>query len=263
MIDVHCHLEQSDFNRDRANVIQECRRELDAVITSCAVPDDLDLTLSLTRRHGGFLFASAGLHPSDAGRASMEDVLDYFQRIKDNANQLVAIGETGLDYNWAKDLGERDKQNNVFIHSIALAEELGLPLVIHSRDAITDCLEVLEEQNAERVHWHMFTHHASLKRVLDNGWHISVNTLLLSSREVRKIVEDCPLDHLMLETDSPWLGVNEAGKIKPKNKVRNQHTTVKKVAEMVAKIKGVTIKEVDRQTTENAKVLFQLDLLPY
>ena len=109
----------------------------------------------------------------------------------------------------------------------------------------------------------MFTHHPSLKRVLDNGWHISVNTLLLSNREVRKIVEDCPLDHLMLETDSPWLGVNEAGKIKPKNMVRNQPTTVKKVAEMVAKIKGVTIKEVDRRTTENAKALFQLDLPPY
>ena len=119
--------------------------------------------------------------------------------------------------------------------------------------------EVLEQHSANRVQLHMFTHRSSLKRVLDNGWFISVNTLLLRSKNVKKIVRDCPLERIFLETDAPWLGINEANKVKPKSEIRNEPVSVQIVAEKIAEIKKIDVKEVDVQTTENAIKFFDLD----
>jgi TatD DNase family protein len=214
--------------------------------------------MQLVHQNRGFMFATASVHPEYVKEVDAEVTRNYFRTIKANQSNIVAIGETGLDYNWIKEVEWRRKQKQLFVDSIALAESLRLPLVIHSRDACEGAIDVLEEQQAKSVQLHMFTVHPLLPRVIDNGWMVSVNTFLLRSKSVGKIVRDCPLEHLMLETDSPWLGIGEDGNIKPKDSVRNDPTAVALVAEKVATVKKVSVEEVDKQTTKNAKEFFRI-----
>jgi TatD DNase family protein len=258
MIDTHSHLEQPDFNDDRNLVIQRCKKQLQAVITSCADPRYLNLTLKLTRQYLGFVFATASIHPSYVQKYSSEDIEIYIERIKASKESIIAIGETGLDYNWIKDCEWQERQRDLFRRLIKLSKELQLPLVIHSRDAIEDVLEILEQREAKKVQMHMFTSHNFLKRVLENNWTISINTLLLRSKSQRKIVRDCPLENLMLETDSPWLGLGEDGNIKAKDVVRNEPVAIKLVAKKICDIKGVDLEKVTEQTSSNAIQLFNL-----
>jgi TatD DNase family protein len=257
LIDTHCHLDQADYDQDRHQVLTRCQKELHAVITCCAHPNDLAVTMKLTSQYQGFLFATASLHPKYI-TLSDQEIAEYFQELQANRDHLVAIGETGLDYNWVKDRSGQNRQKQLFLKSIALARELQLPLVIHSRDATEDVLEILEAHNVEKVQMHMFTKRRMLQRVIANGWLISVNTLLLRSKDVKTIVRDCPLDQLLLETDAPWLGIGPDGGIKPKYVVRNEPVAVVQVAEKVAEIKKVERVQVAEQTMKTARTFFRL-----
>lgn len=262
MIDVHCHLEQLDYDKDRDAVIRRCKQQLQAVITSCANPAHFGLTMQLVSNYQGFIFATASIHPSYVKKFSEEEIIEYIEQIKSNKDHLVAIGETGLDYNWVKEAELQEKQKQLFVRLIELAKQLQLPLVIHNRDSAEDAIEILEQHAGKQVHMHMFTNRALLNRVLDNGWLISVNTSLLRSKNVKKIVRDCPIEQLMLETDSPWLGIDSDGKIKPKDEIRNEPTSVKLVAEKIADVKKLGIEQVDQQTSSNAIKFFRLNIKP-
>jgi TatD DNase family protein len=186
------------------------------------------------------------------------EVEAFIQEIRANRRDLVAIGETGLDYNWVRDMEGQVKQKQLFAQFITIAEQLQLPLVIHSRNAALDTVELLEQAGARKVQMHMFTKHSVVQRVIDNGWFISVNTSLLKSKSLRKIVRDTPLEQLLLETDSPWLGIDIDGHLKPRDEVRNEPTSIQRVAEKIGEIKKIDVVEVDNQTTTNAKDLFNL-----
>ena len=258
MIDTHCHLEQSDYSKDRDVVIERCKHQLQAVVISCSNFKHFNTTLQLVRQHKGFVFAATSVHPQYVKEIDEKELRKYFEMIRSNKENIVAIGETGLDYNWIKETEWQEKQKQLFIRFIDLANQLLLPLVIHSRDAAETVVDILEKYKTKSVQMHMFTKRALLKRVIDNGWLISVNTLLLRSKNVKKIVRDCPLEQLMLETDSPWLGIDKDGKLKPKDIVRNEPIAVRLVAEKIAQIKKIKIENVDRQTTENAIKFFSL-----
>jgi TatD DNase family protein len=264
MIDVHCHLEQKNYDHDREKVIELCKNELDAVVTTCAHPKDFDLTMQMVDKHRNFIFAATSIHPEYVKDITEVQKEDYIQMIKRNKEKITAIGETGTDYWWIKDGEWRIKQRELFIEMIDLADSLRLPLVIHSRNsreskkAIQDAIDTLEESNANRVQMHMYSSRRWLNRVLKNDWMISVNTLLLRSKGIRKIVRDTPLNQLMLETDAPWLAVGEDGKIKKPAQKRNLPTAVKQVAEKIAEIKKTTIEEVDAVTTDSAKNFFNM-----
>jgi len=258
MIDTHCHLEQPDYHNDRDVVIERCKKKLHAVITSCAHPKDFDLTMALVKRYPGFVFATASVHPKYVKDIDSVDLEKYLKLIHSHRNSLVAIGETGLDFNWITESEERERQKQLFITLMTVAQKFQLPLVIHSRDATEEVVNILTEMNAKSVQMHMFTSRPLLKQVIDKGWMISVNTLLLRSKNVKKIVRDCPLEQLMLETDSPWLGIGNDGNIKPKDMVRNEPTAVNRVAEEIAGIKKIDLEDVDEQTTTNVRTFFSI-----
>jgi len=260
MIDTHCHLAQPDYDVDRDDVVTACQTQLHAVVTSCAHPDHLDTTLRLVHAYPGFVFAAASLHPRYVNDFRNDEINAYLDRIRAHRADLVAIGETGLDYHWITDAPSQAKQRRLFSHMITLAHDLDLPLVIHSRDATDATIQLLEAHHARRVQMHMFTSHPHLPRILHNHWRISVNTLLLRSKTVKKVVRDCPLDHLMLETDAPWLGVGEDSTLKPKHLVRNTPSAVHQVAQKIADIKHFPLLRVDEQTTANAIAFFHLPL---
>ncbi|MEM5829853.1 MAG: TatD family hydrolase [Candidatus Aenigmatarchaeota archaeon] len=245
MIDVHCHLEQPDYNSDRDEVIEKCKRELKAIITSCAHPKDFELTMQLVEKHKGFVFATAGIHPEYIKEISEREKAEFFDLLRKNEDKLVGIGEIGLDF-LIEEQEWREKQKELFYDFISLANELKKPLVIHARKAFAEAIEILEAQKAKNVLMHFFSAKELLKKVIENGWYISVNTTLLTSKKIKKIVRDMPLERILTETDSPWLGLEG----------RNDPSSIKLVIRKIAEIKKVGEEKIDKLTTENAIKFF-------
>jgi TatD DNase family protein len=250
MIDVHCHLEQKDYEKDRDEVIKNCERELRAVITCCCHPDDFDLTMEMVEKYKNFVFATVSIHPEYIKEIEHLRVDDFLKKIEENKEKIVGIGETGLDF-IIEEPEWKEKQKELFIKFIDLAKNLNLPLVIHARKAFAEAIEILEKFGAKRVLMHFFTVKELLPKIIKNGWSISVNTTLLNSKKIKKIVRDLPIEKIMTETDSPWLGPNGT---------RNDPTSVKFVIEKIAEIKKIDFKEVDNITTQNVIEFFNLKI---
>lgn len=250
MVDVHCHLEQEDFDKDRQKVIGSCREKLKSIITCCCHPRDFDLTLDLVKRYKNFIFGAFSIHPEYIKEISEEEIEDFFKKLRENKENITGIGETGLDY-IIEEAEFREKQKDLFLKFIQLAEDLGKPLITHSRRAFFEVVEILEERRIKSVLMHFFTAEELLPKIMENGWFISVNTTLLNSKKIKRIVEALPLEKILTETDSPWLGGE--GK-------RNSPLTVKSVIEGISEIKRMRFEEVDRITTQNAIEFFKLPI---
>jgi len=251
MIDVHCHLEQENYQRDRDQVIKKCKQKLNAIVTCCAYPDDFDLTMQMLNNHKNFIFATFSIHPIYVKEINEKQKNEFFNLITENKDIVSGIGETGLDYNHVKEDSWREKQKELFVGHISLAKKLGKPLVIHSRDSTEDAIKILEKEDAKNVLMHLFGARHLLEKVKNNGWFISVGPIVMRSKNHKKIVRDMPIEKVLLETDSPWFG--------PEGK-RNDSTAVISVANRIAEIKKMTVEEVDKQTTENAIKFFNLTI---
>jgi len=243
MIDVHCHLENEDYDKDRDSVIEDCKKELRGLVTSCAHPKDFDLTMKLVEKYKNFVFCTCSIHPIYVKEITTEQKNDFFSLLRENKDKITGIGETGLDYYWTKEKEWREKQKQLFREHISLARELNKPLVIHARESYEDCIEILEQERAERVDLHMFGGRTLLERVLSNQWCISMNAIVLKSKNHKKIVRDIPLDRIMLETDAPWLDPDGG---------RNTPLAIKTVAQKIAEIKKLSYDEVWKICGQNA-----------
>jgi TatD DNase family protein len=251
MIDAHCHLEQHDYNLDRDDVIERCKKQLNAVVTCCAHPDDFNLTMEMVEKYRNFIFASFSIHPIYIKDISEKQKDEFIQLLINNNDKIVAIGETGLDYFHVKEDSWHQKQKELFIEFINLSKQLKKPLVIHSRDSTEDTIKILEQEDAKNVLMHLFGARKLLQRVIENNWFISVGPIVLRSKDHKKIVRDMPFDKILLETDSPWFG--------PEGK-RNEPTAVAMVANRIAEIKKTTIEKVDKTTNQNAIRFFDLKI---
>ena len=254
MIDCHCHLEQKNYNKDRAQIIEKCKKELRALITCCAHSKDVDLTLEIVKKYKDFIFCSIGLHPIYIKELTEEQIQKTIQAIKENKNHIVAIGEAGLDYFWIKEQKWQEKQKILFKKLINLAKELNLPLIIHSRKASEDTIKILEEEGMQNklVLMHLFQDRKNLQKIIDNNWLISIGPGIKKSKDIRKIARDMPINKILLETDSPWFAQEGQEKGIPLN--------IKIAAQKIAEIKKTTIKEIEKQTDLNAIEFFNLKI---
>lgn len=258
MIDTHCHLEQPDYSTDRDKVIEKCKQQLKAVITSCAHPKDLDLTLQIVDEHKNFVFAVAGIHPEYIKEISTKEVEIYIEKIKENREKIAGIGEVGLDFAYVKEADWQQKQKELFVQFISFAKELKLPIVAHSRGAYEEVVRILEQEDAKKVQLHLFGDNRLVKRVAENGWRVSIGPIVLRSKKHYQITRDMPLELLLAETDAPW---NAPEVFLEGKKVRNEPTAVKVVAEKIAEIKKLNFEEVWKACGENAIKLFGLDFV--
>lgn len=248
MIDAHCHLEQKDYDTDREEVVARCKNLLDAVVFSCARPKDFEKSIEIAEKYKGFAYLTSGIHPEYIKELSEEEITAFFEKLRQNREKIVGIGECGLDYYWTKEPEWREKQKELFKRHIELAKELNLPLVIHSREAEADCLDILEEQNTKNVLMHFFSEKTLAERVAQNGYFVSFNTLVLRSKNHRKILKKIPLEKIMTETDAPWLGFGQ----------RNEPIAVKEVVEKIASLLKKSVKEIDEITTKNARNFYAI-----
>lgn len=255
MIDTHCHLELEDFDRDRASVIERARVSgVEIIITVGTDLSDAIKAMRLSEEYPSLYFA-AGIHPHDAKDFSNETykaLLDILKHPK-----AVAVGETGLDY--YRDMSPREIQRDVFKRHIELSLCLDLPLIIHSRNATEDTMKVIEDFNVTKAVLHCFSGSPEFARwAVRRGLYISIAgpVTFENSKKLPDIVRDLPDELVLIETDAPYLSpVPERGK-------RNEPAFLVHTAKKVAELRGVSLEDIDRTTTLNAKMLFKIDSLP-
>lgn len=253
-IDTHAHLTFPEFALDLPDVIRRAKEaNLEAIVNIALDDEALKKSLALSSEYPGYIFTAAGIHPQEAAQWQESD----YQRFKEIARQhkLVAIGETGLDYHYK--LSPVDRQQQVFRRFLELCQELDLPAVIHSRDAARDTLTILREENKGRLKGvlHCFAGDMELgQAALEMGLYISftANITYPKADNLREAVKLIPLERTMIETDCPFLAPQAF------RGTRNEPAYVVKVAEKIAEIKNISVAEVAKVTTENAKKLFGL-----
>ncbi|MCL0072266.1 YchF/TatD family DNA exonuclease [Thermodesulfovibrionales bacterium] len=249
MIDTHCHLEMDAFDGDREEIIKKARDAgLEFIITVGSDLQGCKETVALARQYD-FIYAAVGIHPHNS-KDFREDV---FTRIKEwsKDDKVVAIGEVGLDYHY--DHSPRDVQRNVFIRQIEYAKETDLPLVVHSRESKWDTLKILEETNITKGVMHCFSGDIEMaEKAMAMGLYISIAgpVTFKNTSRLREIVKFIPDDYLLIETDAPYLAPE------PLRGKRNEPAFVVHTAKFLAGLRGVSIGDIERITSVNAKRLF-------
>ena len=254
--DTHAHYDDDKFNEDREEVLKKI---YNAGVTKCInMGCDIESSkkaIEIANNHD-FIYAAVGLHPEEIPQ-SEEEMWKTILQIKDLAVQnkkVVAIGEIGLDYYWNKENKEIQKQ--AFIKQIELANELKLPVSIHTRDAIDDMISIIRNYKIENggvLHCCPFNREL-VKHGLENGLYIGFGgtSTFKNSRNAKEIVNMVPNDRILIETDSPYLSPE------PKRGTRNDSSNLKYVVEKLAEYKDIEPEKMAKLTYENATRLFRI-----
>ena len=253
LVDSHCHLDDKKFDEDRSAVIERAREAGLRYILSIGTgdgPPDLESAVRLANKYP-WVFATVGVHPNDAPKADAHSFADLERLIKHP--KVSAIGEIGLDYHWGV---PKEIQLPLFMRQLEIAAQAQMPVIIHTRDAWADTIEVL------RTHWsgtglgcvmHCFTGNADQAReCLDLGFHLAFGGVATfpKAAEIREAARITPSDRLLIETDSPYLApVPYRGK-------RNEPAFVAHTARAIADVRTVSIEQFAAETTANFERLF-------
>lgn len=251
LFDSHCHLTDEKFAGEVPAVLERAAANgVLRMVTISSDPDDTEAALEIARAHDN-VWATAGIHPHAVGKFGK----DAISQIADLAgdDRIVAIGETGLDYYY--DNSPRSAQRQALRRHVELADDLALPLIVHSREADEDTIAVIREVEGEVFGvLHCFDGEVELFEAgVEAGWMISFSGLItFKNYEKEGLIRAVPPDQLLIETDSPYLApVPHRGK-------RNEPAYVRAVAETIAHIRGEPIEELAALTTRNANRFYGL-----
>lgn len=253
LIDSHAHIQGKEYAGEATAVIERARAAGVEQIIAVGGAGDVSSNSEAVALADSFanVYATVGMHPHDA-----KDVgEDSLQKLKELAlhPKVIAVGETGLDYYY--DHSPRDVQRRVFTQFIHMARETGLPIVVHERDAASEGAELLRSEGEGKLRGviHCFTGtYEAARAYLDLGFYISFTGIITfkNAEALRDVAHRVPLERILVETDSPYLTpVPHRGR-------RNEPAYVRLVAETVANIKGLSLEEVARITTDNTCRLF-------
>lgn len=256
-VDTHCHIAGPEFVDDLDAVVDRAKAAgLAHAFVILAADDETELrqAAAVSARWAEVRYA-IGVHPHAAGKCpDGASAAALVRRCIDEQPQVRAVGEIGLDYHY--DFAPRDAQQAVFRAQIALARELGLPIVIHTREAEDDTFAILAEPEAAGVGgaFHCFTgDRAMARRALDIGFYISLAGIVTFPRalELKEVAKLVPLDRLLIETDSPFLAPV------PHRGTRNEPAHVTRVAEVIAELRGTTPDAIGEAALANFRRLFK------
>jgi TatD DNase family protein len=253
LTDTHTHLYLKEFDEDRDETVQ---RAFDAGVEYLLLPNidsnTVESLLALCQKYPSNIFPMMGLHPSDV----KENYLDELAIVEGllEKERFYAIGETGMDLYWDKTFVEEQKLS--LRKHLELAKKHKLPIVLHSRDAFDEIFEIIDDTIGENLTgvFHCFTGtNEQAKKIIDWGFKLGIGGVLtFKNSGLDKAIADIPLQHLVLETDSPFLAP------KPFRGKRNESAYIYHVAHQLAEIKNISIEEVADKTTRNARDLFKL-----
>lgn len=254
LFDTHAHLNDPKFAEDLPETLE--RAKVNGVEFIVNVGYDLPSSrkaVELAQQYDQ-CYAAVGIHPHDA-KTVQEETLDELKKLAQKA-KVVAIGEIGLDY--YRNLSARDKQQEVFRQQISLAKELKLPIIIHDRDAHGDTMQILKEVKAGEYGGilHCFSGSWEMARqCIKLGFKISLAgpVTFKNATRLQDIAKLLPLDHLLVETDCPYLAPE------PHRGKRNEPAYVRHVAEKIAELKKISLEELAQITTANALAVFKIE----
>ena len=262
LADTHCHLFFESFDEDRAAVVERARSAgVERILTLGVDIPSSAASVEQARQYEG-VFAAVGVHPNDAARVWKGESTLAELRALAQADEVVAIGEIGLDY--YRDHTPPDLQRSVFVAQLLLAAELGLPVSIHIRDAVADALTIMSDWAAElRARgnalaarpgvWHAFGGtEAEAQKAIDAGFLLGIGgpVTFKNARERQRVVAALPLEAMVLETDAPFLAPH------PHRGRRNEPAYVRLVAEKIAELHACEPEEVIALTSQNADKTF-------
>jgi TatD DNase family protein len=252
IVDHHCHLDFPELSADLAGVLARARAAgVGPMVTISTRIRRLGELLAIAEAHEG-IYCSVGTHPHNA-HEELDIPVEEIVRLSEHP-KVVAIGEAGLDYHYKH--STPDAQAEGFRRHIAAARQTGLPLEIHTREADADTIRILEDEHAKGAFpaiLHCYTGGPELaRRALDLGLYVSFTGVVTFKKAdaLREIAASVPLDRLLVETDAPYLAPE------PHRGKTNEPANVVLTAAELAKVKGVTIDELARATTENFHRLF-------
>ena len=228
----HAHYDDSKFDDDREELLSSMQENgIEKIINIGCSIESCKSTLELTKQYP-FVYGAMGIHPSDIGDLNEDTFLWLREQVK--KEKVVAVGEIGLDYYWDKEEEVQKNQRIWFRRQLELAKESNLPVIIHSRDAAADTMEIMKEAYVKM------------------GYYIGVGGVATfkNAKKLKEVIETIPLEKILLETDCPYMAPE------PYRGRRNSSLYLPYVVEKIAGLKGVTAKEVEEVTYRNAEQLF-------
>lgn len=249
-IDTHCHLSYDDYDDISLVVRQNIEAGIDKMIISGCTRSSIDESIKITEEYKN-IYLTIGYHPSEARFTNTDDLKYLEEQIKSN-KKIVGIGEIGLDYHYGKE--DIVEQKELFEKQLKLAEKYNLPVVIHTRDATFDTIEILKKYPRVRGDIHCFSGSVETARIyISLGYMLGIGGVVtFKNSNLYKVVENVGLDHIILETDSPYLTPV------PHRGEKNSSKYIPLIAKRIAEILDVSIEEVSKKTLANTYKLFDL-----
>lgn len=250
MIDTHLHLYDSKYDDDREEIIRQINEEMEFIVNiSCDYESSL-VCIDYAENNEK-MYATIGYHPCDISKFNEEKMVELLEKSKFN-KKILAVGEIGLDYYWMND--DKETQKKYFKKQLEYAIKYNLPVVIHTRDALEDTLNILREYKEVKGILHCYPgSYEEVEDLLDRFYIGIGGTITFKNNIVgQELVKKINLDKIVLETDAPYLAPM------PFRGKRNNPIYVKYVAEKIAQLKNIDIKEVLQKTSENAKKVYNV-----
>lgn len=256
LFDSHCHLNDEKYNEDRKELIENLRKQgVKRLVTAGYSIESSKEAIKLSKEYD-FIYATIGISPNDVPK-TLKDLDKDLNNIKDlykEGEKIVAVGEIGLDYYWNTE--NKEIQKEAFKRQIELANNLNLPIQIHTREAIADTLEILKDNKVNRKGiFHCCPFNRELvKEGLKLGFYISFAgpATFKNSRNAVEIIKMVPDDKMLVETDSPYLSPE------PYRGKRNDPSRVQYIIKKIAEVKEKSFEEIEKMVYENANTIFNL-----
>ncbi|WP_295588861.1 TatD family hydrolase [uncultured Methanobrevibacter sp.] len=253
MIDTHCHIDFEDFDDDREDVIKRAKDKLDHVIVSGYSNDSNMKVLQLSKDYEDFIYPTFGFHPVSSQNATEEEIKTAHENVVKHLDEIVAVGEVGMDYFYVTDKALRERQQEIFTGFLNLANEYEKPIVMHVRDCEKKAVNIIADyDNIPYFVFHCYGGSLkTAKRIKNMGnAYMSFSTMLCYSQKHQDLIKKIDLDYILTETDSPYLAMTKEDRNEPANVVN----AVYKIAEL----KNMDVETVDEVTTNNARKIFKI-----
>lgn len=253
IFDTHAHYDDEAFDEDREALLESLEKnQITKIVNVGADISSSRATISLTKQYP-FIYGAIGVHPSETKELTQKD-MDWVREAS-KSSKIVAIGEIGLDYYWGEP--EKEVQKKWFREQIKIAKEEKLPVIIHSRDAAKDTLEIMKEECAEEVGGviHCFSYSAEMaKEYIQMGFYIGIGGVVTfkNAKKLKEVVEQIPLESIVLETDCPYLAPEG------RRGERNCSLYLPRVIQEISSLKQIEESTVIEQTYQNAIQLYHL-----
>lgn len=253
IFDTHAHYDDEAFEEDREELLNSLTLHgIEAVTNVGASIKTSQNTMNMVDKYSN-VYGAIGVHPNETGELDEEKI--RWLKEQSSHPKIVAIGEIGLDYYW--DEPDRETQKKWFIRQLALAREVNLPIIIHSRDAAKDTLDIMKAEKSRELGGviHCFSYGKEMAReYLSMGFYLGIGGVLTfkNAKKLKEVVEYMPMEQLVLETDCPYLApVPNRGK-------RNSSLNLTYVVKEISEIKGISEEDVIKITNQNARTMYRI-----